>query len=341
MREINKIFLILILVFLCGENFGQSFHLVHKGKNRQASLYDIARTGDNEFWIGGKNATLLIMDDEGDLQNIDLTKEIGHILRIVPDENYIWFSTTHGFLFRFDKKTGIYSKFEIFPNKPICIYDILLSSDGKLVVAGGARKITAGRLDYPRGFIALIDKNNPSQIQIKWNRPNAFVFALTRHKGEIVASAFAFPSMNSSILYSADEGQSWKKKAKVKGIVHALASVNDELFYSGSPDIFYYKNGMFGSVSKPDFRVEREGSGCFHGILGSGNQLYLSSYRGWMESVSLPHKQVERLNISNTIPLYRMMEINDNRICAIGHACTIYFLNKEEQPLPKMSDSDK
>lgn len=341
MSRINKVFLLLFLVFLTHYADSQSFQLIHKGKSRQSSLYDICKVSDNEYWIGGKAGTLLIMDSIGNRTEIKMTETTGHILRILSNEDYVFLSTSEGFIYRYDRANQTFSLYDLFSKRNLCIYDMIMMKGNTLLIAGGAKKIASGHPAYPRGFIYLLDINNDPVMKTVWSNPNAFVFTLARHQNEIVASAFQIPAFRSALIYSSDEGLSWQKRSSVKGMISAFASVGDELYYSGSPNIHYYKNGMYGSVTNPDFRVESKGSGCFHNIITDDDRLYLSNYKGGIESLNLYDKSIEKLYLRNSNPLYRMIEMQKNKICIVGHGYTIYFMNTVKESIKDMSESEK
>jgi len=341
MTRFNNTFLFAISVFLYQISWGQTFQLIHKGKSRLESLYDICKVSENEYWLGGKSGTLLIMDSMGNRKKIDMPEKTGQILRILSNDNYVFMSSSEGSLYRYDKSNQLFSRYDVFTRKNLCIYDMMLLKDNSLIIAGGAKKIARAQPAYPRGFIAQMKIDPSVKIKKLWKNPNAFVFTLARHQNEIVAAAYQVPSFSSAVLVSDDEGNSWKKQSNIKGIITAFVSSGKDLYYSGSPDIRYYKDGMFGSVTNPEFRIENEGSGCYHNIISSDDHIYLCNYKGQIESVDIANKTIDKLNLHNSFPLYRMMEMGKNKICIVGHGCTIYFMHTGKEESLDISDSQK
>ena len=315
------------LVLSCSITFGQKIHIVHDGIETDSSFYHMAKINDNEYWVGGEYGILKKVDSSGNISHLDYPNDGLNILKIIDVEEYIYIVTANSVIYRYNTEDQTYLKktFSNFKNK--CFYDVISLQDGNLLVCGGTTGIQRESKTIPKGFIAVLDKDL-KELDPVWKSYRKFVWSLLElPNGEVLASTFN--GFNSKIIRSADHKE-WKKDTKIKGLIHELALLDDEVYYSGAKSIRFKEDGIFGIIDREQKQLY--GTGCLWSMdLVHGNVISVTS-NNQLILFDKKNNELRQMDIPISKAMYDIQKISDSKIVVVGHAQSMYIIDLPEQP---------
>jgi len=316
--------LILLFVLPVLNVFGQRVQTILQGSHTDSSFYHVARISDNEFWAGGEHGILKSIDTLGNFKSIPFPHSGLDILKILRVDDYIYIITSNSIICRYDfaAKSFITKQFPKFNGK--CFYDLISLPDGRLMVCGGHNGIAQGDIRFPRGFIALLDKDL-NEIDVVWKSFRKFVWSLLQvQKDEILA--VSFNGFRSRIMKS-NNFEQWKKETKVKGLIHEIAQFDDSIWYSGSKNIRYKSIGIWGKKDQRNSPSSTDHTGCLWSMEQFKENVLLASYSGNLITVDTKTSKAELLSIAQGYSLYDMEIISNSKVLVVGHGKGLYFIN--------------
>ncbi|MBL6963579.1 MAG: hypothetical protein ISR55_07140 [Bacteroidetes bacterium] len=313
---------------------GQQVKLIAKGSNPDPSYYDITKINNNEFLAGGEFGVLHSIDSLGRVKIIDIPFECSHILRIKKFRSQVFIATSNGQLITYfpESKTFSQNTFN-YLYKRRCFYDMLILEDGTIYLCGGASRIANGRLAYPNGFVLKTSVHSNSAPEMIWENKNSFVWSMyydVEHD-KLLISAFSIPFMKSSILSTSDHGLSWTEEYRIKGLVYDLDKIGDELWYCGSRNILYFKDGMIGQLTNKPERTIVSDVGCIYEMFAYDNKMISCNYRGKFYEFDTKTATFTDLKVRNSYPLYALEFARPGKLLLIGHGTTLYMYNYKLQ----------
>ena len=287
----------------------------------------MTKINDNEFWVGGEYGILKKVDSSGNISQVDFPNEGLNILKIINVEDFIYVVTANSVIYRYNttEKTFLKKTFPHFKNR--CFYDVISLKDGNLLVCGGTTGIQMESKTMPQGFIALLDKDL-KELEPVWKCYHKFVWSLLElPNGEVLAATFN--GNNSKIIRSTDYSK-WKKDNKVKGLVHELALVDDEVYYSGAQGIRFKRNGIFGKLGQE--QVQLNGTGCLWSMdTVDGNVISVTS-NNKLVLFDTKNNEVRQIDIPISKAMYDIQKISDSKIMVVGHAQSMYIIDLPAKP---------
>ncbi|MEA3496850.1 MAG: hypothetical protein U9R42_12560 [Bacteroidota bacterium] len=302
--------------------------MLNKGETTEFSLYDICKINDNEFWTGGKSGILIKIDTLGNIENIKYANSNSTILKILKHNDYVLISTADGKIYKYCISTSKIKKYEFNKHfKKVAFYDMLITKNGNILVAGGYYRIAKGKIGIPKGVILKIDSNFVKEPEIVWKSNLSFVWSLLEQpkSNKIMASAYHFLKSKTTILSSENNGNSWEKDAIAKGLIHKLVPNGDSVLYSGCKNIFYKKNGLMGNLNNY-LKITKQ-TGCIYSFLLFNNNIITCNNDGSLSIINKITKSIQNLKFNNNFPVYDIIRISDQRLCLVGHAKMIFFLD--------------
>ena len=306
----------------------QQLQALLTGNESDSSFYDIARIDQNRFWAGGENGILKEINQEGIVTDIPLPYRDINILKIVRSGDYVFLAADKGTIIRYDLNTGkvIRSNFsKKFQKK--CFYDMLALEDGTLIVAGGNQKIAKAGKSIPHGFIARLDPQLAFDPEISWEHPLFFAWSILEPQNDLSGEYFAvvYNGIHSTLLSSANEGQSWQKKQNIKGLVHDISWRDDRIWLAGSKNFFFHKNGWIRDMTGEEVFFVQEG--CIWSMLTVGEATYALAYNGALISLDMANQTYGSKDRPSQTPLYEAVAIDGERALIAGHGRQLYLLD--------------
>ena len=301
--------------------------MVNYGLETDSSFYHMAKINNNEFWVGGEYGILKKIDSSGNISEVNYPNEGLNILKIIDVEDYIYIVTANSVIYRYNTLDQTYFK-KTFPNfKNKCFYDVITLQDGNLLVCGGTTGIQVESKTIPKGFIALLDKDL-NELNTVWKCYRKFVWSLLElPNGDVLASTFN--GNNSKIIRSVNHTK-WKKDVIIKGLVHELALLDDDIYYSGAKSIRFKEDGIFGI--KDQEQTQLDGTGCLWSMdLVNGNIISVTS-NNKLVLFDKKTNEVRQMDIPISSAMYDIQKISESKIVVVGHAQSMYIIDLEEQP---------
>ena len=309
----NPIKVILPALLLSCSAQGQLAHQIERAAHEDSSYYDVFRLSNGKIWMGGEYGILKQLSDN-QVQKIEIPNNGSNILKITQVGNIVFIAADHGTLYRYDllTKTAIRKECKGFEN--LCFYDIMPDNQGNLLLCGGSSGIGKGKVRIPRGFIAKIDESFSSEPKLIWSNKFQFVWSLSRdEKGEIATAIYN--GINTNIFSIANEG-SLHHKAKVKGLVHSLNLVENQLMYCGTSSFRYKRNGTWGVVGKASSHQVIKNAGFMAGIVAFNNQIVGYSQQGQVYNLRADEPSIILETLSGAV--YEAVA-EDDGIVFLGH----------------------
>ncbi|HAW51543.1 MAG TPA: hypothetical protein DCX54_04315 [Flavobacteriales bacterium] len=318
--------LIVIQLFFCATIFGQKIHVVHDGIETDSSFYHLTKINENEFWIGGEYGILKKIDSSGTISQVNYPNDGLNILKVLNVDNYVYVVTANSVIYRFNTtdQTCLKKSFPRFKNR--CFYDVISLKNGNLLVCGGTTGIQAESKTIPNGFIALLDKDL-EEMEPVWKSYHKFVWSLLEMpNGEILASTF---NGNNSKIIKSSNYSDWKKDSKVKGLIHELALLDGEVYYSGARSFRFRKDGIFGIKDKEEKVLN--GTGCLWSMDSvDGNVISVTS-NNKLVLFDTKKNEVREMDIPISKAMYDIQKISKTKILVVGHAQSMYFIDLPER----------
>ena len=311
-----------ILVFFTNMACGQQVEMIQQSAVTDSSFYHICKINSNEFWIGGEYGILKKIDSLGNIRSIDFPNKGLHILKIEKLRYYVFLATSDAVVYRYDLKKKIFIKKEFPALKNKCFYDLIGLKDGRLVVCGGATALGRGEKKIPRGFIATIDIDL-QEVKVVWENNLRFVWTLFETENQEVLAA-SFNGLNTKILESTDL-EKWNNKTTVKGMVHELASIDNEIWHCGSKSFCINKHGIVGPASKGYGRTVIQDTGCLWSLDELGQKIISVTQKGELLFIDKKTLEVEPLEIMQGRTLYDVEKISESKILIVGKGKTVFI----------------
>lgn len=307
--------------------FGQKIQLIHQGIESDSSFYHIAKISDNEFWIGGEYGILKRIDSTGNLTKIDFPNEGLDILKIERVQDYVFIITSDAIIYRYNLKKESFLKKEFPKFKNKCFYDMIALANGDLLVCGGASGIAKAKRKMPKGFIATIDQDL-NEINVVWKNKRKFVWSLLQTEDQNVLAA-TFNGISTKILGSKDL-KSWNKKVKIKGLIHEITDIKNEVWYCGSKNIRFRKHGIIGQAHKGESRNIIKDTGCLWSLKSVGGKIIAATQSGELLILENKDSDTERITIPKATTLYEIEKISNTKILVVGHGKSIFIVDFEK-----------
>lgn len=305
----------------------QSIRTIEPGNQPDSSYYDIARIDHNEFWVGGENGVLKCLDTLGNVSTLRMPGPTRHILKIVPAGRYVYIAADQGTIFRYDRArdTWIHSDYGKQGFDKLTFYDLVVLTDGSLVVAGGNHRVAKkGKIAIPRGFIAKIDAELLQAPEFVWKHALQFTFSLAYDETKNEVYAVAFNGVNSQLFSSIDDAHTFQRQGSLPGLVHHIRLHDGEMWYAGAKGIRYSHNGLVGK--RGDSPLALPGDGCIWGLLPLGDQMYLLAYNGAIISPNATLTNYDFKVRAATSSLYEAAPISNRKAFIVGHGRRILLL---------------
>lgn len=314
-----NIFFLMALSFSAS---GQKIQMIHQGVDSDSSFYNVEKINDNEFWAGGEYGILKKIDTLGNISSINLPNEGIDILKIIKVKKYVFITTADAVIYRYDisKKTFIKREFPKFKNK--CFYDIIKLKNGKLLLCGGSTGIAIAKKKIPNGFIATIDEDL-NNIVVVWKKKMKFVWSLLESENGGVL-AVTFNGLNTELIKS-DDLILWKKRTRIKGLVHEITSIDDNLWYCGAKNIQYKKDGIIGSGDSERKRLKN--TGCLWSISEADSGIIAVTQSGELLRIDKVNNDIEYIKTPKTSTLYGFKLISKYKILVVGRGNTLFIVD--------------
>lgn len=318
------IFSIVLLLFLFPAVLGQSVKMIHKGLESDSSFYHIEKINDNEFWAGGEYGILKNIDTLGNVSSLNFPNEGINILKIKKVKEYVFITTSNATIYRYDikKKTFITKKFPEFNGK--CFYDLIELKNGKLLLCGGNTEIAIAKKKIPNGFIAVLDKDL-NDIEVVWKNKMKFVWSLlASEQGGLLA--VTFNGVNTEIIKSEDL-KSWEKDIKIKGLVHEITAIDNEIWYCGAKNLHFKRDGIIGNRSNEQKQLKN--TGCLWSLNTVGSKIIAVTESGELLRFDKISNEIEYMETPKTSTLYGFEIISRYKILVVGRGNTLFIMNIE------------
>ncbi len=318
----------LIFIFSCIGVFahGQTVMTIYSGDNQDSSFYHSTVLNDGRMMVGGEYGILKMFDQYGVMTNVEYDNEGVNIIELEQHKNYVYLATDNSQIYRYDLGTGdlIKKSFKQFENR--CFYDLIVEEDGTLLVCGGHTGIADGLKKVPHGFVAKINFDT-EEVNYLWRNLKKFAWSLDKNaEGEITMAMFNGLNTDVKKLSS----NSWKKLGKIKGLVHEIKYKNEELWYCGSSNIRFWKDGIVGKLSNGKNSTLLEKQGCLWSMEFLGDQVYVAGNKGNLVSVNDEGKIIRNFKIQHAQTFYDIELKENGRIFIFGHAKGAYLIQERK-----------
>lgn len=311
-----------VLLLFSSNVVGQQVQMLLQGAESDSSFYHVEKINDNEFWLGGEYGILKKIDSLGNVSSLNFPNAGLDILKIEKIQNYVFIITANATIYRYDlaKNTFLTKRFPELKNK--CFYDLIALKNGELLVCGGTSGIVKGKRKIPRGFIATIDKNL-EEINVVWKKKSKFVWSLLETEDKNIL-AVTFNGLNTKIRKTEDLSL-WKKEIKIRGLVHEISFIDNQLWYCGSKNTHFKKNGIIGQTTKK--RKILKQTGCLWSLDSLDEKIIAVTQSGELLSVDKKNNEIEHLTIPRTFTIYDIEKISDSKLLVVGHGKTAYIID--------------
>jgi len=323
LQLLKYFFFVLMISFISNNICGQKISYLDTKNSHDSSFYDLIRIGPNEFWAGGENGALTIIDSSGNHRIFPKPLGQYNILKFIKKDSLVLIFTDDEVVFGYDIQHQILTqrKMEGFKNK--CFYDAIMMNDGKIMICGGTTGIARHRKVIPNGFIAITDMNLSSP-KIIWKSKRKFVWHLSQnHRKEIFAAVFN--GINTHLIRTLD-GKRWKCHVKTKGLAHEINCWDSTIYYSGCRSIKYLKTGIIGS--KLNQNSFKQVGGCVWSMEKDNDQIIGSNQEG--EAIIINKENPTSVNIIPIVhkAIYDLEIISKGKWLFVGHGQTIAILEE-------------
>lgn len=305
-------------------SYGQKVHTILRGNHSDSSFYHITRIGENEFWAGGEYGILKSIDTLGNVKSINMPSHGLDILKIERINDFIYLITDNATIFRYDINRKEFTSKHFAKLKGKCFYDMIALPDGQILVCGGASGIARGDKAIPRGFIARLDADL-NEIDIIWKSFRRFVWSMidAGDNGVVVAS---FNGVNTRLLKT-NNFKSWKKSAKVNGLVHEISLIDNDIWFSGTKNIRYKKSGIWGRKRNGKKPEVTDNTGCIWSMQRVNGSIVMSTYSGELLILNPKTNESQLLAVSKNNSLYDIEKISETKIFVVGHGKGLYMID--------------
>ncbi len=319
-----------ILSFFSLHTYGQHYRVLSNNYHKDSSIYAVAQVSPNVFWMGGENAYIKEVDENGTVSDLNLALEGMDVLKITSDDSSIYIVGTGPRLFVVNKSSKEVKKYS-FESKlrKRCFYDILLLPNNKMMLCGGDSRIAEAAKVIPIGFIAICDRSNPqSTFQVLKHNRLKFMFTLELNPTTNEVYASTFNGIHSVIYKTSNSGIQWQKVCKLNGIIHDLQFDSDgKLWFAGSQGMKYRKNGMFGYIENNLIVKRTSSSGCLWRLCQIEDDFYAPTVSGSLLKISKKTLEYSSENTSMNGALYTLANFSNNALIICGHGKSVCIRN--------------
>jgi hypothetical protein len=322
--HLKLLFPIFFSLIVALHSYGQKVHTILRGNHSDSSFYHIARIGENEFWAGGEYGILKSVDTLGNVKSINFPNLGLDILKIERINDYVYLITDNATIYRYDILQNKFTSKQFPKFKGKCFYDVIGLPDGQILVCGGTSGIARGDKRIPRGFIAKLDQDL-NEIEVVWKSYRKFAWSIVDSgaDGILVAS---FNGLKSRILKTQDL-KHWRKATKINGLIHEIAMLDGEIWYSGTKNIHYKKNGIWGQKGNGKTPNIINQTGCLWSMQRVNGSILMTTYTGEILMLNPDNSETELLAVANGFSLYDMEKISDTKVLVVGHGKGLYLVN--------------
>lgn len=301
---------------------GQQFKILSTGDYSDSSFYHIEKIDVNEFWICGEFGILKKLDTLGNLSTIPFQSNGEHLLKIIGWKDFVFLSGDNGGLYRYNRKdkTWLIKKPKHFENR--CFYDFTITEEGEMILCGGTRAIAKGRKKIPNGFIAVCDTGFQN-IKKVWSHYRKFCFSVS-NQFEGNYQALVYNGLSSRIMESSN-GKKWKKKNKIKGLVHDVIAFENSLVICGAKNIHYKEDGMIAVVYPQKSTQIIPASGCIWRLEKFRNQLLGISRSGEMAVFNPLNEKWKSIPLPQAFSIYDAEVFSNQKLILVGHGKKIFM----------------
>ena len=320
MNSVRLTFSFILLFFLLqvANSTAQIIEEINVGNDIDSSYYDVYQLAEGDIWLGGEFGVLKRMRKDGSIQSIAFPNNGSNILKFFRIGHFLYIAADHGTIYKFNLLTEHFSKTE-FPNfKNRCFYDLTYNNAGKLIVCGGSSGIGRGKKRIPMGFVASIDTSLTQEPEVIWRNSRKFVWALSPEGDQGFAAAI-FNGTRSTIYHFSDANKdSISKGIKVKGLIHALNSIDGRLVYSGCKSIQYHKNGIWGFEDDRSSYRKIDKAGIICNVIKLNDKLYGFTQQGSLLELSYDSNPII-YQAPNSSAFYEALAMNKQTLLLAGH----------------------
>jgi len=316
-------FLFALIHFVFANIHAQTLQILHSNFNGDSSLYHIAPISEGNFWIGGKNGILKSLNLTGFTNSIKNTNT-SNILKIEKENTSVFMSATNGYLHKYNLEDSSFTSKQYQGFEEMCIYDFLLLDNDSILLCGGHNDIAAGEKNIPYGFIAMTDKNLTT-LKIVWSCWRKFPWSICKNENQEIFVSI-FNGMNSHIQQFNISSRKLIHVQTIKGLVHEISWLNNELWYAGSKNIRYNETGIMGKVLDKKICVQNDSIGCIWSMSVQKQNVLGVTQSGELVEFNPLNKVLSRLEIKQQIPFYMIQEISNSDYLITGSGGLIYKL---------------
>lgn len=302
------------------EAYCQNIQTIQLGQDNDSSYYHLSKIGPNEFWAGGEYGILTAFDTTGNYHSIPLPLDGAAILKIEKKENFVFIATDDCSIIKYDltNQTFVQKKFSGFKNK--CFYDMVFTSDDQIILCGGSTGISKAEKKLPRGFIAKTNFDL-DQPKIVWKSYRKFVWSLKETANNELLAA-TFNGINTKIIRSTRDSK-WRKYKKIKGLVHEINCIENNIVYCGTGGIHFNKDGFLQKEKEQQQMLKNEG--CIWSMETYHQLPILVTQKGKMLLTSKDNS-IKNISLPTSFPLYDLEQVSENKFLVVGHGKSAFMV---------------
>ncbi len=317
----------------------QHIELMHAGsKSDDSSYYDICRTQDGQFFVGGKFGVLKCIQKDGTLTDVDFPRGNQSILRIQEFYNgALILAADAGHIYR--KTNHQWSVLQIPQYKKSCFYDITIMDSTTAIVCGGKSEIAVGNRVIPFGFALLTTDGGDTwkPVYQKWNR---MVWRVLHDKKNNITYMLTYSPFGSRVLESSNQGTSWAKSSMRGNVLWHDMELNAEqqfVFCGGKSGNLKRKEGIIEYHNKhTDLKQQHlspnagmiwdyRANDSFEVATGSKGMLHFKE--------NSPQQTWKTIQVQPPVNLYEISFIDGNSAFIVGSNKTLYKLIMKDRPV--------
>lgn len=221
------------------------FTVVQNGlPSGDSSYYDVCKVAGDEYWAIGKKGIITIFGTHGIAgmpsypnQGVDLLN------MVMMDNDHYLLCADKGFIYQYNRLSKSWQVSQVKGYENSCFYSICAIDKNTAFVSGGRSGIVNSQRVIPFGFILKTEDGGKTWKQVFKSVTN-MVWSVKYDKEMGQVLALIYTPVKTRIVYSADNGQTWKtKERKIKGLFHDFKISEGKLFLAGSKNGNYKKNG--------------------------------------------------------------------------------------------------
>lgn len=311
-------FITLFCVFASLVSYAQHLNILNWANDQESSFYDAVEMADNSFWICGEDG-LLKTYSNGIFTNVSYPNQNANLLRFYKGKEYLYVAADSGRLLTYHLITQKWNVHQFDDFKNHCFYDITETTDGDLLLCGGASKISFGKVAIPDGFVIRIRTKDYTQPEVIWSNKTQFAWTFAKgQNNQILLSAYN--GIYSSIYQL--ENNTWQKKHRVKALVYGMTTINNSTTFYGCKSINYKKHGIYGTLdghSKKQRYYTTQNTGFITDIFTLDNVQYAQSFNGYILPVIPENAPIPVSTEKHHFSLYRSIELSSGETFLIGH----------------------